>query len=408
MKKFITVFKFELMQLLKNKGLIITAILTAAVIVFLSFLPKILSGSSSSGKTDSATADKKPVYALVLTKKLAKNGFDKVVEHEFGVTVKLVENDPETLQTLIEQIKNEEVERAFVFTGDTTYNYLVNNAKMSDTGMTRFSEVLKVFLQKLQLSDLGLTDAAALDNFFALPISAYPIVLGKNENFTYALSIVLNVLMYMIIISFSSILSYNIVTEKISKTVEVLITSTDTTTLLFGKVFALLAFIILDGIFLGTVAFFSLKNLEGSSDIVAQILQMIGTGNLISIILFIILGTLLYLCFISIFAAKINQMEEAGQAVFPVILLILVPYFLVFNVHDMNLPIIKVFSYIPFFSPILMPIRFMQDTIPSYRVWISLTILAVSAGLLGYLAAKLYRKGILNTGNKKEAQGKRK
>lgn len=407
MKKFITVFKFELMQLLKNKGLIITAILTAAVIVFLSFLPKILSGSSSSGKADSAAADKKPVYALVLTKKLAKNGFDKVVEHEFGVTVKLVENDPETLQTLIEQIKNEEVERAFVFTGDTTYNYLVNNAKMHDNSMTRFTEVLKVFLQKLQLSGLGLNDAA-LDNFFTLSISAYPIVLGKNENFTYGLSIVLNVLMYMIIISFSSILSYNIVTEKISKTVEVLITSTDTTTLLFGKVFALLAFILLDGIFLGLVAFFSLKNVEGSSDIAAQILQIIGTGNLISIILFIILGTLLYLCFISIFAAKINQMEEAGQAVFPVVLLILVPYFLVFNIHDMNLPIIKVFSYIPFFSPILMPIRFMQDTIPSYLVWISLAILAVSASLLGYLAAKLYRKGILNTGNRKEARGKRK
>ncbi|MEL3909147.1 MAG: ABC transporter permease [Treponemataceae bacterium] len=397
MNKFFTIFKFEFKEYLRNKGLIISALIVAIVIVFLSFLPKIISAFSSGD--DGGSKKHQTIYALVLTDNLRENGFADVVQNEFGVDIKIVENTAESIEALKGEIQNKTIEKAFAFTSDTSYNYIINNAGRQDWTTSTFDTILKKFLQKLQLADMGL-NSSEVENFFDMQITSTPIILGKHEGVSYGIASALNVIIYMVIITFSSVLSYNIITEKTSKTVEVLITSTSTTNLLFGKVFALLAFIILEGLFLGLVAFLSFRNVEGASDIAGVLFNTIGTQNLIYILIFLLLGVALYLFFITIFSAQINRLEDAGSASLPTIILIIIPYFLVFSVHDTEQLFFKILSFIPFFSPILMPTRFLHNVIPAYEIWGAVIILAGSAILVGYLASKLYRRGILNTGNK--------
>jgi ABC-2 type transport system permease protein len=55
----------------------------------------------------------------------------------------------------------------------------------------------------------------------------------------------------------------------------------------------------------------------------------------------------------------------------------------------------KVFSFIPFTSPIAMFVRIAMSVVPAYEVIISLAVLFASMIVTGYAAAIIYRMGVL-------------
>lgn len=398
MNKIFIVFRFELKEYFRNKGLIISAIVFALLIIGLSFLPKIIDSFSSNKSVEDAKKAK-PIYALILTDNLRENEFDRFLQKALNVNVQIIENSSDTMENLKTGIKEGRIEKAFVFSRDTDYTYILNNSSLSDKTKTDFDLLLKSFLQKMHLSNMGLT-VSEIDNLIDIKITSTPIVLGNYEGVSYGMTTAINVLMYIAILTFSSVLSYNIITEKTSKTVEVLVSSTSTFNLLFGKVFALLVFIILEGLFLGVVIFFSIQNIGISSEISQVLLQAVGFKNLIYILIFLLLGITLYLFFTTIFAAKINRIEEAGSASLPTIILILIPYFIAFNIQSTESLFFKILSFVPFFSPILMPARFMYNDIPTSEILASIILLAGTAILIAYIASKLYQKDVLSSGSK--------
>ncbi len=63
-------------------------------------------------------------------------------------------------------------------------------------------------------------------------------------------------------------------------------------------------------------------------------------------------------------------------------------------------PLATTFGYIPLTAPIAMPMRMAAAPLPAAQVAASLAILAASVVLVGWLAGKIYRIGILSTGKR--------
>ena len=60
----------------------------------------------------------------------------------------------------------------------------------------------------------------------------------------------------------------------------------------------------------------------------------------------------------------------------------------------------RVFSFLPFSSPFVMFTRIAMSNVPAWEIILSIAILVVSTVLVGILAAKIYRVGVLLYGKR--------
>ena len=85
----------------------------------------------------------------------------------------------------------------------------------------------------------------------------------------------------------------------------------------------------------------------------------------------------------------------------PVVLLIIVG--LLVSVLGMIQPdslLLKVFSFIPIYTPMSMLARMNTSTVPAWQVALSIALAVATVGLFGWLSAKIYRVGVLMYGNR--------
>lgn len=126
------------------------------------------------------------------------------------------------------------------------------------------------------------------------------------------------------------------------------------------------------------------------------------TPNLLVAIPFFYIGG--FLLFASLFAAigsVVEQEADAQQFVFPVTMLALIPILVMPQViGSPNETLSVVFSLIPFTSPIIMVARMTITSVPFWQVGLSFLLLAAAFVGAIWLAARIYRVGILMYGKK--------
>jgi ABC-2 type transport system permease protein len=125
----------------------------------------------------------------------------------------------------------------------------------------------------------------------------------------------------------------------------------------------------------------------------------LGTGAVL--LGFFVLGFMFYAGLFAAVGATVNSEQEAQQAQMPVVLLLVTSIMFVQNVllsPDGTLS--RVLSMLPFSAPIVMPLRMTVAPVPPGEVAIAL--LSVSLGAWGsvWLAARIYRVGLLMYGKR--------
>jgi ABC-2 type transport system permease protein len=97
----------------------------------------------------------------------------------------------------------------------------------------------------------------------------------------------------------------------------------------------------------------------------------------------------------------VNTESEAQQAQMPVTMLLVVAI-IMFPVvlNEPSGQLAMVMGLIPFFSPIIMPIRYAASEVPLAEVVLSLAVLALSTFAIVWLASRIYRVGILMYGKR--------
>jgi ABC-2 type transport system permease protein len=118
-------------------------------------------------------------------------------------------------------------------------------------------------------------------------------------------------------------------------------------------------------------------------------------------LLFFLLGFYVYATLYAIVGSMVTTEKEGGQLAFPVIMLLMAGIYLAFPViRSPGSDFAFWVSMIPFFSPITMVVRIVTETPPLWQIALSLAIGVATVVGLVWLAARIYRTGMLMYGKR--------
>ena len=280
---------------------------------------------------------------------------------------------------------------------------------------TQLERILKnnILLEVYQIPQ----DDYKMINDAVVHLHAKDLETGRNSfiEVKIALALALAALIYMVIAIFGGQVMRGVVEEKNNRIVEIIVSSIHPFQLMMGKIvgiatvgltqFALWIALSLAAISISNAlcpdmlaaATTGIGNLQ--LPLFTQGLLAIDFGVILPIFLiFFILGYLLYA---AIFAAIGATTDTDSQ---PYILPATVPLILAIALSPLTIAspsgaVAQWLSLIPFTSPVAMMLR-LPFGVPLNQVWISATILLVSFVLLTWIAARIYRTGILMYGKK--------
>jgi len=225
-------------------------------------------------------------------------------------------------------------------------------------------------------------------------------VLGTNSADNYWYTYVLVFGLYMIIILYGQLIATSVASEKSNRTMELLVTSTKSTYLIFGKVISgAIAGIIQVGLILGVGKVFYIINgdaWDGKLDLLFDIPVEV----LLNFSVFGILGYLFFAFIYGALGALVSKTEDVSASATPVTIIFVAVFMIaLMGMNDTSSLILKIASFVPFSSFLAMFVRISMGEVTSIEVAISLTLLVVSTFGIGILASRIYRMGTLMYGN---------
>jgi ABC-2 type transport system permease protein len=223
---------------------------------------------------------------------------------------------------------------------------------------------------------------------------------GEEEDSGVAgmiLAVILLMILYTSILMWGQVVMGGVIEEKGSRVIEVLASGVRPTQLLAGKLVGvgaagLTQFLVWALSLLG-ISVVAAGSLAGRLPV-----PEISAGTLV---VFFLLGFAFYATLYAAIGAAVNSMQEAQSFIFPVIIpliLGLVCFPVILEAPDGGLAV--VLSLIPFLTPLLMFLRIVILTPPWWQIALSLLLLGGAIGGVLWLAARIYRVGILMYGKK--------
>jgi ABC-2 type transport system permease protein len=117
--------------------------------------------------------------------------------------------------------------------------------------------------------------------------------------------------------------------------------------------------------------------------------------------LFFLLGYFLYATIYALVGSMVTTTQEGGQLAMPVIFLLMIGFYLAFPVIRSPSSSFSFWvSLVPFFSPITMLVRIITETPPMWEIISSLLIGFGTVLFFIWLAARIYRTGMLMYGKR--------
>ncbi|WP_025715779.1 ABC transporter permease [Paenibacillus sp. 1-18] len=219
----------------------------------------------------------------------------------------------------------------------------------------------------------------------------------------YGLVYVLMILFFTSSMMTGNMIASEVTSEKSSRIMEILITSVSPLTQMFGKIIGIFLVGLLQIVVFAAVVCTNLM-LPHNGAILSSAgldLSQLNTAVLSYGLIFYILGYFLYAVLFAAVGSIVSRTEELGQAIMPITMLSLAAFYIgIFNIAAPDTMFIKVAGYIPFFSPTVMLLRIGLERASLLEIWLSLAILVASILFFGWLAAKIYRTGVLMYGKR--------
>ncbi|HET8770742.1 MAG TPA: ABC transporter permease [Gemmatimonadaceae bacterium] len=214
-------------------------------------------------------------------------------------------------------------------------------------------------------------------------------------------------LLYMSIIFYGQAILRGVLEEKTTRVAEVVMSSVTADTLLAGKVIGVGAVGLTQQLtwVASGVLFWKLRgailSAIGAPGMPSFAFPAIEPAVLIALVLFFLLGYTLYAALFAAVGAMVGSQEEANQASQPVMMLLVFSIIFVQPVMmDPTSTLANVMSLIPFSAPIIMPVRMSATQVPGVEIAGSLLGVALACVACIWLAARIYRIGLLMYGKR--------
>ena len=246
---------------------------------------------------------------------------------------------------------------------------------------------------------------------------------GEQESLTDVATLVgmiLTFLIYMFVLSYGAMVMQSVIEEKTNRIVEVMVSSIKTLQLLFGKIIGVglvgLFQMLIWGLLLSSIvgiitavtgidvgadpAAAAAATDDGAMELFNQLATLPIAEIVILFVLYFIGGYLLYASMLAAFGAAVNDQQDSGQFMMPVMLVMVFAFYAGFyGAQNPEGPLAFWTSFIPFTSSIVMMVR-IPFGVPFYQIAISVATLYATVFAMLWVSAKIYRIGILIYGKK--------
>jgi ABC-2 type transport system permease protein len=292
----------------------------------------------------------------------------------------------------------------FIFDLERSVEKIVREARLVEAGVGE--SVLEIIDSEVHFESIRLTEH------------------GEGADATAVLSIVgyvMAMIIYVAIFLYGSLVMRSVIEEKTNRVVEIVVSSVRPFQLMLGKVLGVGA-VGLTQLLIWIIATFALITATGlvltslvapsdlasaatgaqaPTDVFPMDLPEIPFSFFVYFILFFLGGYLLYASLFATIGSVVEQESDAQQFMLPIALpIVLSLLFLgrIIESPDSTLSIVT--SYIPLFSPILMPVRGIVAPLAVWEMPLALVILFATFAGTVWFCARVYRVGILMYGKR--------
>lgn len=402
-RQFFTVMKFEFMTYLRNK---VYVGITLAVVILMAIglsLPAIISTVQDMG-VDFSSDDEPTVSDTIYV--VDKTG--QAPETEWFAQLSDTNLWETATEDKIDEIKTRIDEKnasgLLIINEADDYTWVIRRMGMMESGMpAQFQTALGQYYRALFLSEQGLDETAIMSALQEPQLEIVEIVeeSGKSMEQTYFYTYLLLFLLYMTVMMYGQLVATSVASEKSNRAMEMLITSAKPMNLMFGKVIGSgLAGLAQISVMLITAGVFYKINeahLEAIS-IIKSVFSM-PPQIIFYTILFYITGYFVYAFLYGALGSLASRTEDINTSIMPIILIFMVAFFIAFyGMMSPETPLLTVASFIPFVSPMAMFVRIAMTEVPIWQIVVSVALMFATIWGTGWLAAKIYRIGILMYG----------
>lgn len=401
MKQFFTIFKYELSQYFKNKIFVITTLILILAVSGFLFAPRI--GEIINKSKNAESSEEKKSEVLVKSDNANLEKLLPAIAASFPQQNVKITND--SVDEIKKQIKEQSVEFAFVLSSDLkSYTYLANVSALQDPNLNTMDNLLKTLYSHAYLKKHGLNDTqiAEVQNP-NITHTIESISEDGTKNFWYAYVMVF--VLYMVIMMFGQKVAMSVVTEKTSRAMEVLITSASPVALMFGKILAssVAGIFQITAIFGSAFISYNINKSYFETNAVINTLFNFPASLVGYLLIFFLLGFLIYSFLFGAMASTVSKIEDLSSVVMLIQIIFVAGFVVSTNAMtsgDVNSELMKGLSLFPLTSPMAMFTRIAMSEVPGLEILLSVAFLILATILIGYIAAKIYRVGVLMYGTK--------
>ena len=395
MKQFFTVFKFEFINFIKNKIFVGLTLVLAIVIAIVTFFPRL-----ANGKDISLNFGDDTIPSLLIVNNTGDETLTDALKSaliDYEITVEKYD-----LEKAKELVTNEEYKIAIVIDSPLKYNYVVDNLGLYDTTSYIIDEILLSSYKMNYLANAGLSNEE-IDEFSSAFVTSESIIVGQDQTQSFFHAYLLMMVLYMAVLIYGQLVAQSVATEKSSRAMELLITSANPKSLIFGKVIgtgvaglAQITVLLLWGVICIVIN----KEYLADNEVMSMFMS-ISPSVIVYTVVFFVLGFGLYAFLNGAMGSMASKLEDVGTLTMPVMFTFIVSFVITIafmSADNIDNPFINILSYIPFTAPMAMFARICMGTASHLEALISIVILIISIYGVGRLAVAIYRIGILMYG----------
>lgn len=392
MKKFWSIFTFTYKETIRNKALIISTIITLIVMLGFFNMDKIVGLFNGEGSKD---------LIMISTEENNKffdsNTLESLNDDDFKVVLSKDSEETNKVKKEIENGKSDYKALLEVSTGKDVSGKLYVNELPGDSLMKKINAILNDTKFAFSMEKFNITPEEYANIMTPANLDVVQTGNASHERMILVYALVFGI--YMITLTFGAMVANSVIEEKSNRIMETLITMAKPMELFFGKVLGVCAVGLTQiGVILGA-GLIMLKTSGTSLEVLSSL--NLNASIIFAFIAYFLLGYLTFSMLYAAVASLATSPQDVNSSMGAITLIFVGVFLLAMNcMFNIESTLAKVFSYVPFASPLIMFERIVLSKVTFFEILITTLINLGFIILVGFFSSKLYKKGTLHYGKK--------
>lgn len=392
MKKFWSIFTFTYKETIRNKALKISTIITLIVMLGFFNMDKIVGLFNREGSKD-----------LIMVSTEANNKFfdsntlESLNDDDFKVVLSKDSEETNKVKKEIENGKSDYKALLEVSTGKEVSGKLYVNELPGDSLMKKVNTILNDTKFVFSMEKFNITPEEYANIMTPAQLDVVQTGNASHERMALVYALVFGI--YIITLTFGSMVANSVIEEKSNRIMETLITMAKPMELFFGKVLGICAVGLTQiAVILGS-GLIMLKTSGTSLEVLSSL--NLNASIIFAFVAYFLLGYLTFSMLYAAVASLATSSQDVNSSMGAITLVFVGVFLLAMNcMFNIESTLAKVFSYIPFASPLIMFERIVLSKVTFMEILITTIINVGFIILVGFFSSKLYKKGTLHYGKK--------